>query len=239
MDKLPTNAQSIEGYETRIFKGSGSKFANGDTLLARITPCLENGKTAYVQELPDDETAHGSTEFIVISGVEGVSDNLFAYYVARTPRFRTYAIGHMEGTSGRQRVPATSIRNYQLPLPPLSEQKRIAAVLGALDDKIELNRKMNKTLEEMAQAIFKSWFIDFDWVRQNQPSPLAPLPEGEGDDERNKSPLPLGEGLGEGGVAFWSIPCLRACLCRSHGRQAATHRQANSAQFRRGGKYVA
>jgi type I restriction enzyme S subunit len=79
--------------------------------------------------------------------------------------------------------------------PPLAEQKAIAAVLGALDDKIELNRRMNATLEAMARALFQSWFIDFDPVRanldRNQPSPAA-----------SRHPLPLGEGRGEGRFAL-------------------------------------
>jgi type I restriction enzyme, S subunit len=165
MDALPTNAREIERVEEREFKGSGQKFRNGDTLVARITPCLENGKTAFVKALKDGAIGHGSTEYIVLSGVEGVSDSLFAYYLARTPKFRAYAIARMEGTSGRQRVPASAVSAYEIDLPPLPEQKAIASVLGALDDKVENNRRMNETLEEMARAIFKSWFVDFDPIR--------------------------------------------------------------------------
>ncbi|MCL4852481.1 MAG: restriction endonuclease subunit S, partial [Bryobacteraceae bacterium] len=141
------------------------RFRDGDTLIARITPCLENGKTAYVTSLGDGVVGHGSTEFIVLSGREGVSDNLFAYYLARSDSFRAYAIGHMEGTSGRQRVPTDAIARFVVDLPPLDEQRAIAGTLGALDDKIELNRRMNRTLEEIARAIFRSWFVDFDPVR--------------------------------------------------------------------------
>ena len=164
MDMLPTNARIFLVAGERVFNGSGQRFQNGDTLLARITPCLENGKTAYVDGLKKEQIAHGSTEYIVLSGKDEISDGLFAYYLAKTPKFRTYAIGHMEGTSGRQRVPTSSVSEYKLDIPPLTEQKAIAAVLGALDDKIENNRRMNETLEEMARAIFKSWFVDFDPV---------------------------------------------------------------------------
>lgn len=71
-------------------------------------------------------------------------------------------------------------KKIPIPYPPLDEQRRIAGVLGALEDKIELNRKMNRTLEEMAQAIFKSWFIDFDGVPQSEmvDSELGPIPKG-------------------------------------------------------------
>ncbi len=164
MQDLETNRRDINTFERREFKGSGSKFKNGDTLIARITPCLENGKTAFVDFLKEEETAHGSTEFIVLSNIVNVSDNLFIYYLARNPEFRAYAISHMEGSSGRQRVPSVSISRYEICLPPLSEQRAIAHILGSLDDKIELNRQMNETLEEMARTIFKSWFVDFDPV---------------------------------------------------------------------------
>ena len=127
--------------ETREFKGGGSRFRNGDTLLARITPCLENGKTARVSGLSEGETGHGSTEFIVLSAREDVTDSQFIYYVARSPHFRSYAIGQMTGTSGRQRVPIDAVKSFVMPLPPLPEQRFIAGVLGALDDKIEQNRQ--------------------------------------------------------------------------------------------------
>lgn len=165
MDALPEHARTPTRIDEREFTGSGVKFQNGDTLIARITPCLENGKTAFVSGLPDGVVAHGSTEYIVLAGKPDESDNLFAYYLARSPDFRNYAIGHMEGTSGRQRVPSVAVENFNIALPPLSEQRAIAHILGTLDDKIELNRRMNETLEAIARAIFKSWFVDFDPIR--------------------------------------------------------------------------
>ncbi len=165
MDALPEHARQVTRIERREFVGSGAKFRNRDTLLARITPCLENGKTAFVTGLAEDEVAHGSTEYIVISGKDGISDDLFAYYLARLPGFRFHAIASMEGTSGRQRVPNEAVSRYKLQLPPVAEQRAIAHILGTLDDKIELNRRMNETLEAMARAIFQSWFVDFDPAR--------------------------------------------------------------------------
>ncbi len=165
MDALPAHARAVERIETREFTGSGTRFRNGDTLIARITPCLENGKTAFVVGLRNDEVAHGSTEYIVLSGRSGESDSLFAYYIARSPEFRRYAIGHMEGTSGRQRVPSSAVERFQITLPPLAEQRAIAHILGTLDDKIELLRRQNETLEAMARALFKAWFVDFEPVR--------------------------------------------------------------------------
>lgn len=164
MKALNSGSRSVKASEKRIFKGGGSKFEHGDTLMARITPCLENGKICrYIGE--QDIPAHGSTEFIIIRGRKGVSTDLFAYYITRSSQFREYAIGQMTGTSGRQRVPTDSLSNYELNLPPFHEQHAIAHILGTLDDKIELNRQMNENLEAIAQAIFKSWFVGFDPVR--------------------------------------------------------------------------
>lgn len=160
MDDLGIWQRQIGHWSRREFSGSGSRFKNGDTLLARITPCLENGKTAFVNFLADGEASHGSTEFIVLSSKHGVTDNLFVYYLARSESFRDFAIQRMEGSSGRQRVPSPAIANFRFNLPPLPEQRAIASVLGALDDKIELNRRMNETLEALAQTLFKSWFVD-------------------------------------------------------------------------------
>ena len=151
--------------EEREFKGGGSKFQSGDTLMARITPCLENGKIAQFQAAGDQQIAHGSTEFIVIRGRENVTDHDFVYYLTRWNEVRNYAIGQMTGTSGRQRVPVDSLEHLTVEIPPLAEQCAIAQVLSTLDDKIDLNRRMNQTLKEMARALFKSWFVDFEPVR--------------------------------------------------------------------------
>ncbi len=167
VDMAAVNADSRSAYprDERPFKGNGSRFQSGDTLMARITPCLENGKIARYHASQDKRKAHGSTEFIIIRGRPNVTDNDFAYYLTQWNEVREYAISQMTGTSGRQRVPANSLDHLTISIPPLPEQRAIAHVLGALDDKIELNRRMNQTLEEMARALFKSWFVDFDPVR--------------------------------------------------------------------------
>ena len=165
MRDIEVFTREITSHSYKKFSGSGTRFQNGDTLFARITPCLENGKTAYVSCLKPNQVGHGSTEFIVLSGIERKTDNLFVYYLARDPSFRTFAIHSMQGSTGRQRVMANSINSFEFVLPPIKEQRRIAHILGTLDDKIELNRQMNETLEAMARAIFKSWFVDFDPVK--------------------------------------------------------------------------
>ena len=119
MAALPINGRDIDSKDVilREFTSGGAKFKNGDTLLARITPCLENGKTAHVSCLSGDEFAFGSTEFIVL-GPKSVDDSLFLYYLARSEEFRTYAISRMEGTSGRQRVPNSAVSEYRFLCPP-------------------------------------------------------------------------------------------------------------------------
>ncbi len=154
---------SLDGVVNRVAKGAGAHFQNGDSLLARITPCLENGKTAQVRCLEDGSIAEGSTEFIVLCGKDP-ADNDFIYYLCRDPVFREYAIGRMEGTSGRQRVSWQSIAAFEFSLPPADERRSAARVLSALDDRITLLRETNTTLEAIAQALFKSWFVDFDPV---------------------------------------------------------------------------
>jgi len=133
--------------------------------MARITPCLENGKIARYAAPGGEGDGHGSTEFVVIRGRPNVTDNGFAYYLTKWEGVRQYCISQMTGSSGRQRVPLSALTHLEVTIPPLKEQRAIACILGSLDDKIELNRRMNRTLEEMARAIFKSWFIDFDPVR--------------------------------------------------------------------------
>ena len=166
MDKLGTFQRRIEGFELSSFSG-GTKFRNGDTLLARITPCLENGKTAQVTLLDDDEIAFGSTEYIVLREKSGKSINDFIFYLAISPYLRDIAIKSMTGTSGRQRAQKDVIENTKIKLPPLHEQKAIAHILSTLDDKIEVNNQINKTIENMAQAIFKQWFVDFEFPNED------------------------------------------------------------------------
>lgn len=169
MEHLLPYTRQISGYEISSFSG-GSKFRNGDTLMARITPCLENGKTAQVDILDENETAFGSTEFIVLREIEGISDNNFIYYLAGYPNIRDIAIKSMMGTSGRQRVQQDVLENMVIALPPLPIQRIIAKILSILDDKIELNRKINDYLEQIAQAVFKSWFVDFEPRGGKKPS---------------------------------------------------------------------
>ena len=165
MECLTPFTRKVSNYEVTEFKG-GTKFRNGDTLLARITPCLENGKTAYVDLLDKDEIGFGSTEYIVLREKYKITDSKFIYYLSISPQFREVAIKSMNGSSGRQRVQNDVLKNTEILLPSLEEQKAIADILSSLDDKIELNNEMNETLEEMAQTLFKRWFVDFEFPNE-------------------------------------------------------------------------
>ena len=165
MADLPEGERDVSGIGNRVFNGGGSKFKNGDTLFARITPCLENGKTAKVSGLPEGNVAHGSTEFIVMAAKELVVDEDFVYYVARHPEFRAFAQGRMEGTSGRQRVSWQAIADYKIPDFSSVERSGIGRVLSSVDNLIANNRRVNQALEAMARALFKAWFVDFEPVR--------------------------------------------------------------------------
>lgn len=181
MAALPLSGRDIAttDVETRTAKAAGAHFQNGDTLLARITPCLENGKTAQVKVLPNGEIGEGSTEFIVLCG-QDPADNDFVYYLCRDPEFRKFAISRMEGTSGRQRVAWQSIAGYQLELPEPETRRAAAEFLATLDDRIENLRQTNATLEAIAQALFKSWFVNFDGLSPEdmRTSELGLIPKG-------------------------------------------------------------
>ena len=145
MEKLQPFTRDIISYEETIFNG-GSKFRNGDTLMARITPCLENGKTAQVNILENGEVGFGSTEFIVLRSKPGISDKDFVYYLATSTFIRNIAIKSMVGSSGRQRVQQSVLEDTEFYAPPLKEQIKIAGILRTLDDKITNNVNINHNL---------------------------------------------------------------------------------------------
>ena len=161
MDKLQPFCRDVPEFVLEEYKG-GTKFRNGDTIMARITPCLENGKIAKVSVLSDDEVGFGSTEYIVFRAIDCVSDADFLYYLICSPLVRNPAIKSMVGSSGRQRVQTEVVVNLDIELPPIEEQRKIGGLLKAIDDKIELNNKINNNLEQQVSALYQSWFEDFD-----------------------------------------------------------------------------
>lgn len=195
MDVIRPFYRDIPYYVEESFSG-GTKFRNGDTIMARITPCLENGKTAQVSILNDGEIGFGSTEYIVFRAKEGIADKNYLYYLVCSPEIREPAIKSMVGSSGRQRVQTDVVKNLELDVPPLVEQEKIGSFLKAFDDKIALNDRINKNLELQAESIFKSWFIDFEPFNNQKPSNWSVSTLGNvsimgagGDKPQNISPL--------------------------------------------------
>ena len=175
MDKLQSFCRDVPEFVFEEYKG-GAKFRNDDTIMARITPCLENGKIAKVSILDNDEIGFGSTEYIVFRAIDGVSDADFLYYLICSPLVRNPAIKSMVGSSGRQRVQTDVVANLDIELPPIEEQRKIGGLLKTFDDKIKLNNEINNNLEQQAQAIFKSWFVDFEPFNGTMPSDWEIVP---------------------------------------------------------------
>ena len=161
MDKLQPFTKKIPVTEKAEYIG-GSKFSNGDTIMARITPCLENGKTAFVDILDNGKIGFGSTEFIVMRAIEGISDPQFVYYLATSPEFRNVAIKSMVGSSGRQRVQQGVLENMLLCVPNLAKQVKIGKILSTFDQMIALNNQKNDNLERQMQAVYTYWFVNYE-----------------------------------------------------------------------------
>jgi type I restriction enzyme S subunit len=130
MANMPTRGHTPDAVVDRRF-GSGMRFTNGDTLVARITPCLENGKTAFVDFLEDGQIGWGSTEYIVLRPKEPLPLE-FAYCLARGSDFRDFAIQSMTGSSGRQRVPAESLEHLLLAISPEPIARLFGRTVGPL-----------------------------------------------------------------------------------------------------------
>lgn len=142
----------------KAFGGSYSKFKNEDVLMAKITPCLENGKIAQYK---GSGVGFGSTEFNIFRAKEGISDANFLYYLISSNTVKDIAIKSMSGACGRQRANIEEIKQIDIPEIDIAIQQKIASVLSNYDNLIENNNKRIKILEEMAQKIYKEWFVDF------------------------------------------------------------------------------
>lgn len=151
MAQLSTSGSFPNGWEIKPYNG-GMRFKNGDTLLARITPCLENGKTAYIDFLDTNEVAFGSTEYVVMCS-QGQYPSEFFYCLARYPSFVDYAVKNMNGSSGRQRVSAETIGKYSLPQLTDDELSEFRDVVPVLFSIMRLNSLENIRLSELRDAL--------------------------------------------------------------------------------------
>jgi type I restriction enzyme S subunit len=151
MKNLPTQGPSALEVVSRQFS-SGAKFQNGDTLLARITPCLENGKTGFVDFLSMNQIGWGSTEFIVLSPIPPLPP-LFGYLLARSEKLRTHAIQSMTGTSGRQRVPEECFNQLFLAIPSPDINNKFGDLISPLFAKIKANTEQSRTLTTLRDTL--------------------------------------------------------------------------------------
>ena len=151
MANVPTAGHCADTVVQREM-GSGAKFHNGDTLLARITPCLENGKSAFVDFLQNDETGWGSTEFVVLRPRPPLPD-YHAYLLCRHSAFREFAVQSMSGTSGRQRVQNDVLGRYLLALPTENVVSAFAAIVGTIQRRIAANHAQAQTLATLRDTL--------------------------------------------------------------------------------------
>ena len=152
---------SENGYllnqEKRILKETKKGFTyfeKDDILVAKITPCFENGKAVFLDQL-ESEIGFGSTEFHVLRP-DSQLDGKYLFYIIWNPYFRFVAEKNMTGSAGQKRVPTDFFKNFKIPLPPLEEQKRIAAIL----DKADAIRQKRQQAIELADEFLRSVFLD-------------------------------------------------------------------------------
>lgn len=157
MGALSKHERTPNYMAMKTYSGGGAKFAKGDTVIAKITPCLQNGKRFYCSDV---EIGFGSTEFVVLRAREGKADSRYLWYFMRMEAVTAQLIKSMVGATGRQRVNSRVFNEIEVAFPPLQEQKRIGDLLDAYDCMIEANKSRIVLLEEAAQRLYKEWFID-------------------------------------------------------------------------------
>lgn len=151
MSNMPTTSVRALAWVNREY-GSGMRFMNGDVLIARITPCLENGKTAYVDFLEDGQTGWGSTEYIVMRSKPPLP-TAYAYFLARNDDFRAHVIKNMTGTSGRQRAPAECLDKYFIVVPPEPLARRFGEMVAPMLATMKSNDEESMSLASARDAL--------------------------------------------------------------------------------------
>jgi type I restriction enzyme S subunit len=151
MSALSTSSARVTSWIRRA-AGSGARFQNNDTLVARITPCLENGKTALVDFLPDGQIGWGSTEFIVLRPRRAVPP-AFPYLLARSEPFRLHLIGSMTGTSGRQRVPPAAVVLWDVAIPDPKILEAFGQAVGSIFARVRAADTQSQSLGAVRDAL--------------------------------------------------------------------------------------
>lgn len=154
---------------------SGVKFEKGDTVIARIEPCLQNGKGFFAKNI---QIGFGSTEFLVFRPKNEKIDTDFLYYLMQTDNIRKTMIGSMTGATGRQRVNNDVFNSIEISLPDVEVQKKIGSILSSYDDLIENNKNQIKLLEESALRLYKEWFVRLRFPGYEKAKITDGVPEG-------------------------------------------------------------
>ena len=176
IDRIVVGRKFVTQKALVVYIGQGGcKFENGDTLMARITPCLENGKMAVAKI---ETKGIGSTELFVFRNKKGVTDKDFVYYLFKQQYIRNLAANSMTGASGRQRADLKFIKRIKIALPALEVQHRIASILSTYDSLIENNTKRIRLLEKMAENLYKEWFVRFRFPGHEKVEMENGLPKG-------------------------------------------------------------
>lgn len=160
IDSIEIGSRYVKGKELTEYDGqSGCHFQNGDTVMARITPCLENGKIAQVQ--CESQKGFGSTELFVFRGTENKTDSDYVFNLMSMQFIRNLAANSMTGASGRQRADLGFIKRIKWNFPPLRTQQKIASILSAYDNLIQNYKKQIEALQTAASELYKEWFVRF------------------------------------------------------------------------------
>jgi type I restriction enzyme S subunit len=180
MDAVNPCNRYVENPQCKKYESSScSKFANGDVLLARITPCLENGKIAQVR-ITDSQGGFGSTEFFVFRAKTEVLDQSFLFYLTKCDLIWKSAVNSMVGASGRQRADAKFLKKVLVRIPKPAIQKKVAAILSTYDELIENNRRRIVLLERLAEEIYCEWFVRLRFPGHEKVGLVKGVPDGWG-----------------------------------------------------------
>ena len=197
---------------------SGPKFQNGDSVVARIEPCLQNGKRFFWKS---DKIGFGSTEYIVFRAKEGKMDSKYLFYLLKTDYIKKSMVSSMVGATGRQRVNNDIFGQIEIVVPNIDKQKKIGRTLFLYDDLIENNQKQIQLLEEAARRLYKEWFVDLHFPGHENTKIVDGVPEGWNEKtlsqvanvimgqspksefyNSEKKGLPFHQGVGSYGVRF-------------------------------------
>lgn len=174
MSNVSTDKMSPKAIVSKAFS-SGVKFEDGDTVIARIEPCLQNGKKFFVKDIGK---GFGSTEFLVFRPRDKNVDAKYLYYFMQTDHIKKSMINSMTGSTGRQRVNNDIFNTMDINLPSVKVQVKIGKILSSYDELIENNQKQIKLLEEAAQRLYKEWFVDLRFPGHENTKIIDGIPEG-------------------------------------------------------------